>query len=75
MIEDMALRLELTFNSAVKDVWESGSVDERAVYLLCGNADFQVRSQMCRHTKMVSADGDLRSIHSFRPTRSRSTAS
>lgn len=25
------------------DVWESGTVDERAVYLLCGNADFQVR--------------------------------
>lgn len=25
-------------------VWESGAVDERAVYLLCGNADFQVRS-------------------------------
>lgn len=23
-------------------VWESGSVDERAVYLLCGNADFQL---------------------------------
>jgi len=28
--------------SARTDVWESGSVDERAVYLLCGNADFQV---------------------------------
>jgi ATP-dependent RNA helicase DHX29 len=24
-------------------IWESGGVDERAVYLLCGNADFQVR--------------------------------
>ncbi|GAA6051223.1 hypothetical protein JCM3770_005879 [Rhodotorula araucariae] len=23
-------------------VWESGAVDERAVYLLCGNADFQL---------------------------------
>ncbi|GAA5863374.1 hypothetical protein JCM1840_007505 [Sporobolomyces johnsonii] len=26
-------------------VWESDSVDERAVYLLCGNADFQLRAQ------------------------------
>jgi hypothetical protein len=24
-------------------IWESGTVDERAVYLLCGHADFQVR--------------------------------
>jgi len=31
----------LTFALLI-DVWESGSVDERAVYLLCGNADFQV---------------------------------
>lgn len=33
--------LSLTL-AARTDVWESGSVDERAVYLLCGNADFQV---------------------------------
>lgn len=24
------------------DIWESGSIDELAVYLLCGNAEFQV---------------------------------
>lgn len=29
-------------------VWESGAVDERAVYLLCGNADFQVRASSSR---------------------------
>lgn len=64
----LAPRCTLTNCSA--DVWESGSVDERAVYLLCGNADFQVRP-ICLGVRSLA---HIATLYSFPHTRSRSTA-
>lgn len=45
-------------------VWESGAVDEKAVYLLCGNADFQV-CPLLFHVESMNTDSFLLVASSF----------
>ncbi|KAM0788761.1 hypothetical protein ACM66B_002852 [Microbotryomycetes sp. NB124-2] len=55
-------------------VWESGSVDERAVYLLCGNADFQLPAHTISIDRKVKTRLDPKSTIALKVLRQKWTS-